>query len=300
MSPDAERSRSAARVAALPIWSGRVDPLPLAGGLSNHNFRVEDRGRLYVVRVGDDVPVHGVVRANEVAASRAAHLAGLSPAVVHAEPGVLVLDFIDGRTFSGEDVRNPENLERLVDVVRRCHHHVPKYLRGAAAMFWVFHVIRDYGHTLREGNSRHLPMLPELLARAERFEAVTGPIEIVFGHNDMLPANFIDDGKRIWVVDWEYAGFNSPLFDLGGLVSNAELPREQADQVLGLYFRKQVDDRLRLSAQAMTAASLLREAMWSMVAEIHSTLDADYVAYTAENLRRFELAYTAFQAMDKA
>ena len=300
MSPDSERSRSAARVAALPIWSRRVDPVPLAGGLSNYNFKVEDRGRRYVVRVGDDIPVHGVVRANEVAASRAAHLAGLSPEVVYAEPGILVLDFIEGRTFSGEDVRNPANLERLVATVWRCHHDVPKYLRGAAAMFWVFHVIRDYGHTLREGNSRHLPMLPELLARAERFETVTGPIDIVFGHNDMLPANFIDDGKQIWVVDWEYAGFNSPLFDIGGLVSNAELPRDQADQVLSLYFKRPVDDRLRLKAQAMTAASLLREAMWSMVAEIHSTLDADYVAYTAENLRRFEIAYAAFQEMDKS
>jgi thiamine kinase-like enzyme len=167
-------------------------------------------------------------------------------------------------------------------------------------MFWVFHVIRDYGHTLREGNSRHLAMLPELLARAERFEAVTGPIDVVFGHNDMLPANFIDDGKRIWVVDWEYAGFNTPLFDLGGLVSNADLPRELADQVLGLYFGKPVDDRLRLRAQAMTAASTLRETMWSMVAEIHSKLDADYVAYTAVNLRRFEAAYAEFLAMDKS
>ncbi len=96
MTRKTEQSRSAARVAELSIWSRRVDPQPLAGGLSNHNFRVEDRGRRYVVRVGDDMPVHGVVRANEVAASRAAHLAGLSPAVVHAEPGILVLDFIDG------------------------------------------------------------------------------------------------------------------------------------------------------------------------------------------------------------
>ena len=300
MTRDTGRARAAARVAALPIWSKRVDPVPLTGGLSNHNFKVEDRGRSYVVRVGDDLPVHGVVRANEVAASRAAHRAGVSPEVVHAEPGILVLDFIEGRTFSGEDVRNPANLERLVEVVRRCHRDVQNHLRGVAAMFWVFHVIRDYGHTLREGNSRHLPMLPELLARAERFEAVTGPIDVVFGHNDMLPANFIDDGKRIWVVDWEYAGFNSPLFDLGGLVSNSEMSREQADQVLGLYFGKPVDDQLRLKAQAMTAASLLRETMWSMVAEIHSKLDADYVAYTAENTRRFELAYAAFQEMDKA
>ncbi|MGB3023075.1 MAG: choline kinase, partial [Methyloceanibacter sp.] len=90
------RERSAARVVALPIWSGPVDPLPLAGGITNQNFTVEDRGRRYVVRVGDDIIVHGVLRANEVAASRAAHLAGLSPGVVHAEPGILVLDFIEG------------------------------------------------------------------------------------------------------------------------------------------------------------------------------------------------------------
>jgi thiamine kinase-like enzyme len=298
VSLDAVRERSSARVIALAIWSGRVDPLPLAGGITNQNFTVEDRGRRYVVRVGNDILVHGIVRANELAASRAAHLAGLSPRVVHAEPGILVLDFIDGRTFTPEDVRNPANLERLVDMVRRCHQDIPQYLRGPAAMFWVFHVVRDYAHTLREANSRHAPLLQDLLARAARLEEAVGPIEVVFGHNDLLAANFIDDGHRLWLVDWEYAGFNSPLFDLGGLASNSELSLEQAEQVLSLYFGKSVDDALRRRASAMTAASLLRETMWSMVSEIHSTVDFDYAAYTAENLRRFEAAYATYQSMD--
>jgi thiamine kinase-like enzyme len=219
---------------------------------------------------------------------------------VHAEPGILVLDFIEGRTFTPEDVRNPANLERLVDMVRRCHWDIPQYLRGPAAMFWVFHVVRDYAHTLRESGSRHAPLLPDLLARAARLEAVVGPVDVVFGHNDLLAANFIDDGRRLWLVDWEYAGFNSPLFDLGGLASNSELAGEQAEQALELYFGKPVDDDLRRRAAAMTAASLLRETMWSMVSEIHSTVDFDYGAYTAENLRRFETAYAAYQAMDSA
>ena len=89
-------------------------------------------------------------------------------------------------------------------------------------------------------------------------------------------------------MDWEYAGFNSPLFDLGGLASNSEFSPEQGEQASSLYFGKPVDDRLRLRAAAMTAASLLRETMWSMVSEIHSTVDFDYTAYTAENLRRFD------------
>ena len=143
-------------------------------------------------------------------------------------------------------------------------------------------------------------MLPDLLARADWLEAAVGPIEVVFGHNDLLAANFIDDGKRLWLLDWEYAGFNSPLFDLGGLASNSELSCEQAEQALALYFGRPVDDELRRRAAAMTAASLLRETMWSMVSEIHSTVDFDYAAYTAENLRRFEAAYAAFDAMEKA
>ena len=300
MSLDIVRERSAARVAALAIWSGRVDPVPLAGGITNQNFTVEDRGRRYVVRVGNDILVHGVVRANELAASRAAHLAGLSPGVLHAEPGILVLDFIEGRTFTPEDVRNPANLERLVDMMRRCHRDIPQHLRGPAAMFWVFHVVRDYAHTLHEAGSRHAALLPDLLARAARLEAAVGPIEVVFGHNDLLAANFMDDGHRLWLVDWEYAGFNSPLFDLGGLASNSELSHEQAEQALSLYFAKPVDDQLRRRACAMTAASLLRETMWSMVSEIHSTVDFNYAAYTGENLRRFEVAYATHLTMDGA
>jgi len=300
VSLDAVREGAAARVAGLAIWFGRVDPLPLTGGITNQNFTVEDRGRRYVVRVGNDILVHGVVRANELTASRAAHLAGLSPGVVHAEPGILVLDFVEGRTFTPEDVRNPANLERLVDMVRRCHRDIPQYLRGPGAMFWVFHVVRDYAHTLREANSRHAPLLPDLLARAALLEAAVGPIDVVFGHNDLLAANFIDDGQRLWLVDWEYAGFNSPLFDLGGLASNSEFSPAQAERALGLYFGRPVDDDLRRRAAAMTAASLLRETMWSMVSEIHSTVDFDYAAYTAENLRRFEAAYATFQKMDRA
>jgi thiamine kinase-like enzyme len=300
VSLDSSHDSSASRVAALAIWRGRVDPQPLTGGITNQNFTVEDRGRRYVVRVGEDILVHGVVRASELAASRAAHLAGLSPGVVHAEPGILVLDFIEGRTFTPEDVRNPANLERLIDMVQRCHRDIPQYLRGPAAMFWVFHVVRDYAHTLRERNSRHTPLLSDLLARAARLEATVGPIDVVFGHNDLLAANFIDDGHRLWLVDWEYAGFNSPLFDLGGLASNSELVPDQAERALSLYFGKPVDDPLRRRAAAMTAASLLRETMWSMVSEIHSTVDFDYAAYTAENLRRFEAAYATYLTMDRA
>ena len=286
------------KAASLAIWGRPVEPEPVGGGITNANFLVEDGGRRYFVRVGDDIPVHHILRWHELVASRAAHAAGVSPAVLHAEPGVLVLDLIEGRTLGPADVRERRQLERIVPLLHRVHRELKRHLRGPTLAFWVFHVLRDYAATLAAGASRHAPALPGLLDRAERLERAAGPVELVFGHNDLLPANFLDDGRHVWLVDWDYGGWNSPLFDLGGLASNSELPPTDRDWLLEAYFDRPLDDGLRLRAQAMLAASLLREAMWSMVSELHSKLAFDYVAYTAENLARFERAWAEFGAME--
>lgn len=283
------------RASRLSCWKGGVDPRPLSGGITNQNFVVEDAGERYFVRIGDDIPIHGVMRFNELAASRAAAAAGVSPDVVHHEPGALVMRFIEGATLNEASVRDPANLERIVPLLKRCHHEIPKYLRGPTLMFWVFQVIRDYAGTLRDGNSRMLGVLPRLLEISGTLEREVGAVQLVFGHNDLLAANFIDDGERMWLVDWDYAGFNSPLFDLGGLASNNQLSADQEHQVLSEYFGAPTDAGLVRRYRAMKCASLLRESMWSMVSEIHSRLDFNYVAYTDENLVRFESAWTDFQ-----
>jgi thiamine kinase-like enzyme len=286
-----------ARAAALPIWSGPVEPEPLGGGITNRNFVVRDGGRRYVVRIGDDIPVHGVMRFNELAASRAAHAAGVSPRVVHHEPGALALDFVEGRTLAEADLRAPATLAAAVALVRRAHREIPRFLRGPALMFWVFHVIRDYAGGLADAGSRHGPLLPRLVEIAAALEAAVGPIEVVFGHNDLLPANFLDDGARLWLIDWDYAGFNSPLFDLGGLAANNSYDEALEREALALYFGAAPDATLWRRYRAMKCASALRETLWSMTSEIHSTLAFDYAAYTAENLARFERAYAEFQAL---
>jgi thiamine kinase-like enzyme len=283
------------KAATLACWRRKVEPLPLGGGITNTNFTVDDGTGRYVVRIGDDIPLHQISRANELAASKAAFAAGLSPEVVHCEPGALVLRFIEGRTFAPEDVRDPRNHAALIELIKRCHREMPRHFRGPAAIFWVFQVVRDYAHTLQEGNSRHLSLLPRLLAESEALEEAVCPVDIVFGHNDLLAANFLDDGKRLWLVDWDYAGFNSPLFDLGNLVSNSELDDSARDALAAAYFERPLTDELRRRLAAMTAASLLREATWSMVSEIHSKLAFDYVGYTAENMRRYEAAYRAWR-----
>ncbi len=279
---------------SLPLWQGEITATPLTGGITNVNYLVEDgRGR-YVVRVGDDIPLHQVMRFNELAASRAAHAAGLSPAVIHAADGITVLDYIESHTLTEEDVRAPEMLPRVLDLVMRCHRDVPGHLRGPSLVFWVFHVIRDYGATLLERESSHAALIPELIGIGNALERAAGPYDMVFGHNDLLCGNFLDDGTRLWLIDFDYAGFNSPLFDLGGLASNNGLSEAQEDWMLEHYFQTPVSDDLRHRYSAMKCASLLRETMWSMVSEITSEIDFDYGAYTAENLARFRAAHTTF------
>jgi thiamine kinase-like enzyme len=120
---------------------------------------------------------------------------------------------------------------------------------------------------------------------------------LVFGHNDLLAANFIDDGKRLWLLDWDYAGYNTALFDLANLSSNNALSAEQEDRILETYYQHSVTDGLRRRLAAMKCVSLLRETLWSIVSEIHSDLDFDYVNYTGKNISRFENAYKAFRQM---
>ena len=283
------------RIAALPCWRGRVEIAPLAGGMTNRNYLVNDSGRRFVVRLGEDIPLHGVLRFNELAASRAAHAAGLSPAVVYAEPGVTVLDYIDARALTPEDVRDPARLAAIVDLIRRCHRDIPRFLRGPVLSFNVFHVVRDYLATLRDGGSRYAGEIAAWADRAALLESVVGPIDLVFGHNDLLASNLLDDGQRLWLIDWDYAGFNTPLFDLGGLASNNGFDAAHERALLAAYFGRSADGLLISRYEAMKCASLLRETLWSMVSELTSTVSGvDFAAYTRENRARFEAAWATF------
>ena len=283
------------RIAALPCWQGDIAIEPLDGGMTNLNFKVSDDAGRFVVRLGEDDPVHLISRANEFAASVAAHRVGASPEAVHHEQGVLVVRFVDGRVFGEADVRVDGNLERIVEVLKRFHREVPAHFDGVAVMFWVFQVLRHYRNLLEQGGSAHAGRLPELMRIGGELETAVGPVEIVFGHNDLLAANFIDDGEKIWLIDFDYAGFNSPLFDLANLASNNELDPAQEEAMLEQYFGVSPDKARRKSFEAMKCASLLRETMWSMVSELNSRVDMDFADYTRKNLARFETVYAAYR-----
>jgi len=278
----------------LPCWQGDIQIEVLSGGITNQNFKITDSNAQYVVRLGSDIYEHMILRENELAASQAAFEVGVSPEVVYSQQGVLVIRFIEGNVYSAEDVRDDANLRQILTVLKRFHRDMPRQFKGYPVMFWVFQVIQHYEHVLRVGRSEHFHRLPDLLETAHQLQIDVGAVEIVYGHNDLLPANFIDDGEKIWLIDFDYAGFNSPLFDLSNLASNSELSNEQEHELLSNYFEGPVPDTTWKSFQAMKCASLLREAMWSMVSEIHSELDFDYCVYTKQNMDKFESVYAGY------
>jgi thiamine kinase-like enzyme len=283
------------RIRALPIWRGQISIEPLKGGLSNESYVVTSGGRRYVVRFGRDFPFHHVFREREVMTARAAHAAGFAPEVIHAEPGVMVTAFLGARTYEAVDVR--ANVARIARLMRDFHEKMPAHVSGPGFMFWVFHVIRDYARTLEIGKSRMAERVPAYLSLAEELERAQTPLPIVFGHNDLLPANFLDDGTRLWLIDFEYAGFSTAMFDLAGVASNAGFSAEASEELLVDYFGAPPGPDLKRSHAAMQCASLLREAMWSMVSELHlEAPGADYVAYTAENLERLEKALDQYRS----
>jgi thiamine kinase-like enzyme len=267
--------------------------------MTNENFLITDGDKRFVVRLGGDIPVHHIIRSNELAASKAAHKAGISPAVHYYEKGILVLDYINSKTLTAEDVRMPEILGKIVSLIRTCHMQIPAHLRGPAQIFWVFHVLRDYASALETAESNYRTRLPDYLRIASDLETLSSPYDIVFGHNDLLPANFLDDGQKIWLIDWDYAGFNTPLFDLGGLASNSQLSVKQQEFMLEQYFETAITEDLWERFEALKVAVLLREVMWSMVSESYSTLDFDYTGYTKDCLTAFEDAYSKFSGQFK-
>ncbi len=282
------------RIRALPCWRGSLTAERLAGGLSNEIWKVTDAGGTHVVRFGSDYPFHHVYRDREAMVARAAHRAGFGPEVRHAGPGVMVTEFLGARTWGAADVAaNPERVGRIL---RDFHDRMGAEVQGPAFLFWPFHVVRDYARTLRAGGSAHAGALPGYLALNAALEAAQQPMPIVFGHHDLLPANFLEsDDGRVWLIDYEYAGFGTALFDLAGAAANAGLDDARSTLLLAAYFGAEPDAALRRAFDAMGVAALLREAMWAMVSALHlNAPGVDYGAYTEENLVKLDAAKAAY------
>ena len=283
------------RATVLPIWTKPVRPIHMEG-LSTISYFVQDEDRAYVVRFGRDQPFHHISRSRELMVSLAAHKAGFSPEIVHVGPGVVVGVYIDGVTYKAEDVR--ANIGRVAEMTRRFHEQMPRHVSGPGYLFWVFHIIRDYGRMLLE--ERH-PMSDRIGAWIEiagEMEREQIPLPIVFGHNDLTPSRIIDDGNRLWFVDFVHSGFSTALYDLASLAGRCEFAEDDNEALLEAYFGKDLTPPLRRSYDAMMCAAILRDVMWALVSEMHNDVPpgVDIAASVVRDLDRFDKALDRYRS----
>jgi len=271
---------------AARLWPGRAPQIePLGGGITNHNFKVSVDGEAYVLRIGGkDTELLGIDRRAEHAAALAAAACGAGPEVVaffEAE-GALVTRFVEGRPLPAEEMRSPESIARVVGALKPFHEG-----RAIPARFDSFQVVETYVAAATERGVR-VPAAHERAAElAARIASVRGPQPLWPCHNDLLNANFILDGTRLWIVDWEYAGMGDVFFDLANFSVNHELEPDEDDELLSLYFGM----RTEVEAAALTVMRFMsdfREATWGVVQQGISELDFDFAGYAQRHFERLE------------
>ena len=286
-----ELTEVVARVTAL-LGPRQGSVVQLEGGITNRNFRVNFGGTDYVVRLpGKRTEILGIDRIAECIANKGAAKLGIAPGVaaMFEEPPCLVTMFVAGREMTADEVREPDVLAEIARDLRRLHDSEIDLPTG----FDAFRLVEEYAQSGREHGSEPPEGYDDALKVAHAIEKAvsdTPTHEPVPAHNDLLTANFLRDGDRIQLIDWEYAGMGDRWFDLGNFAANNELDDDQETALLEAYFGESPDDRLRATLKLFRFMSDFREAMWGVVQTGVSELDFDFRGYAQKHFDRLEQA----------
>jgi thiamine kinase-like enzyme len=275
----------AALVAVERLWPGRKATITeLGGGITNRNYRVGVDGEFFVLRMGGaKTELLGIDRAVEHAAGKRAFEVGVGPEVVAFEPaeGWLVSRFIEGAPIPLEEMRRPQTLRRVAAALRTFHESPP-----IPGHFDAWAVVDGYRATASAHGVAMPPVFDAARAVAEQIRVARGRQPAVPCHNDLLNANFMDDGT-IRIVDWEYAGMGDRFFDLANFSANHEFGVEDDRKFLRAYFGEERPSDLA-SLRLMRYMSDFREAMWGVLQSGISDLDFDFAGYAQKHFSRME------------
>jgi thiamine kinase-like enzyme len=282
-----ELTEAVARLSAL-LGPRRGGVLPLEGGITNRNFRVNFGGTDYVVRLpGKDTELLGIDReAERLATKKAAELElGPKVAAMLDQPPCLVTCFVESREVTAAELREPRSLDEIGRALRGFHESGLELPTD----FYVSEVVGDYaevaqsrGGTLPEG-FQHARDCARKVVKAVRKNPDHQPAPC---HNDLLTANFLHDGEHLVIVDWEYAGMGDPFFDLGNFAVNNELGDDDEQRLLAAYFGEEASPRRQATLKLFRFMSDFREAMWGVVQKTVSDLDFDFDAYADKHFKR--------------
>ncbi|MDR1828084.1 MAG: phosphotransferase family protein [Methylobacteriaceae bacterium] len=268
------RAEAVKRLTPLPIWRGAPAFSIIEDGRTNCNFFVTDDTGRYFARFGVDLPHHFIFRDNERLAVLKAAEFGVAPPVLYAADGIVVSAFIDGRGLVIEDGADKAVLKRIAAVLRRLHDGTPE---GIVHEFDLTAILPAYMDMLPAGtlDADDENRLKRIIASIPRLPPVS------LAHSDLIPNNFMDDGERLWVIDWEYAGRGHPAIDLAMIVSNFDLTEELARYVIAEHGLCSYDE-----VRDMTPALIARELLWTLVQIGRVGLAGDLAEYREICLKR--------------
>ena len=273
-------------VEKIPDWKNKqVSVTPLAGGLTNSNFKVEVDGVRYFVRVpGASTELLAINRENEYYNSKAAHEAGVGPNVLYYLPEscVMVLEFLDGKTMSKDSLNQPGMPTRMAQAIKKLHAG-PRFLTD----FNMFRLTEYYLQICDE----HEITIPD--GYIERMSTVAtieqamsaNPLATVPCNNDLLAENYIDDGKQLWLIDYEYSGNNDPTFELGNTCQEMQFNNSQIAGVCAAYFGEASADKIA----RMKLNMIMSDVGWGLWAAIQakiSTIEFDFWGWAIERWGR--------------
>jgi thiamine kinase-like enzyme len=272
----------------------RVQVSDLSGGLTNVNHLVEADGTRYVVRIpGRSTDLLAVDRENERHNAQAASTTGVSPRILEYldEWRVMVLEFVEGQTMTGPALCSPDQARRIAASLRRLHAG-PRFLRDFD-MFrlteFYLGVCDEHRVTIPEGFRDRLAQVAEI----ERAFAANR-VDTVPCHNDLLAENYIDDGRQLWIIDFEYSGNNDPCFELGDTAQECGFDQTLREELCEAYFGRAREDRLaRMNLQALMAD--VGWTLWAAIQAKISTIDHDFWGWAVE---RWDRAVAIFDSRD--
>jgi thiamine kinase-like enzyme len=281
-------------VTKLDDWKGRdVSIQHLSGGLTNTNYNVIVDGIPFFIRVpGEGTELLAIDRDNEYHSAQAAAQAGVGPKVLFHFPEyhVMILEFLNGVTMSKDSLNAPGMPKRMADSIKRLHAG-ERSLRD----FNMFRLTEYYLSLCKERSIKIPDGYLERMNVVNEIEKAMSvkPLATVPCNNDLLAENYIDDGKQLWLIDYEYSGNNDPTFELGNTCQEMQFNDEQIAEVCAVYFGTASADKIA----RMKLNMIMSDVGWGLWAAIQaniSTIEFDFWGWAIERWGR------AVEKMDSA
>src|SRR6266545_4680424 len=267
-------------------WKGKeISIQPLSGGLTNTNYKVQVDGTAYFVRVpGESTELLAVDRDNEYRNTKAAADAGIGPAVLYYLPEyyVMVLEFLKGKTMSKDSLNAPGMPQRMAQSIKRLHSG-PRFLTD----FNMFRLTEYYLNLCKERDIRIPDGYLERMQTIEQIEKTMSVyrLDTVPCNNDLLAENYLEDGKQLWLIDYEYSGNNDPTFELGNTCQEMQFNDEQINEVCAAYFGAVSSSKIA----RMKLNMIMSDVGWGLWAAIQaniSKIDFDFWGWAIERWGR--------------